>query len=185
MRKSIPGWEGFYEVDEQGSIWSLPRTVTRSDGSMQRWPGQQLKTFSNAAGYLIVRLSRPGLRKMARVHRIVAETFLPNPCGLPEVNHLDGVRSNAKASNLEWCTPSGNRHHAFHVLGSIKMPENGKLSQEIAHAIREEHVAGICGYKRLAKKYGVNPSCIRDILKQRAYKLPPPPTTSAGSGKGE
>ena len=183
MRKPIAGWEGFYEVDAAGTIWSLQRTVTRHNGTVQRWPGKMLKAFANDSGYLVVRLSKPGTRKVARVHRIVAETFLPNPLGLPEVNHLDGVRSNPAASNLEWCTPSGNRQHAYHVLGSIKVPKTGKLNQSIADVIRAEYIPGVYGCKRLAKKYGVVPSCIRDILNHRTY-TPPAPGPADGESNG-
>ena len=46
MRKPIAGWEGFYEVDAAGTIWSLQRTVTRHNGTVQRWPGKMLKAFA-------------------------------------------------------------------------------------------------------------------------------------------
>lgn len=141
-----------------------------------------MKRQRNTEGYLSVHLSRPGFRKTARVHRLVAEAFIGNPLQLPEVNHKDGVRDNPNASNLEWVTSSGNKLHAYYVLGSIVMPKTGKLDQEIADQIRAEHIPGVYGCKRLGKKYGVDPSCIRAIVNNRAY-LPAPPTLNASEGR--
>jgi hypothetical protein len=50
--------------------------------------------------------------KQMRVHRLVALAWIPNPHGLPEINHLDGVKANNDASNLEWCTTLENLQHA-------------------------------------------------------------------------
>lgn len=169
MRRPVLGWEGFYEVSESGEVYSLTRSIRRSDGTMQTWAGQRLTAYTNSRGYLAVRLSRPGCRKVARVHRLVAEAFLPNPSALPEVNHLDGDRTNPSVNNLEWCSASQNRWHAFHVLKSVVMPRNGKLSADLAEAIRQEHIPGVYGCKRLAKKYGVVPSSIRAILNNKSY----------------
>ena len=63
-------------------------------------------------GYHHVTLQINKKPKRFRVHRLVAEAFVPNPDNLPYVNHLDGNRANNIASNLEWTTPAGNTQHA-------------------------------------------------------------------------
>lgn len=66
----------------------------------------------NEKGYLMVHLYRKRMNKTVKVHRLVAEAFVPNPDGLPEVNHIDGNKSNNSASNLEWVTRRQNMRHA-------------------------------------------------------------------------
>ena len=63
-------------------------------------------------GYRTVCLCHNKDRKMRMVHRLVAETFLPNPHNLPEVNHLDENKNNNHVSNLEWCTKGDNMRHS-------------------------------------------------------------------------
>lgn len=180
MRKAVVGWEGFYEVSDAGEVFSLCRLVVRSDGTVQNWSARQMATPLNSSGYPCVRLSRPGVRTMARVHRLVAQAFLENPLHLSEVNHIDGNKANPASENLEWCTASQNRHHAFHVLRSIVMPPAGKLNFALAQAMRSEHVPGVYGCRRLAKKYGVAPSSARAILAGRTYRLPLPAAPNQG-----
>ena len=64
-------------------------------------------------GYLVTDLYSQGKRRTERIHRLVAEAFVPNPDGKPEVNHKDGNKLNNRADNLEWCTKKENCRHAW------------------------------------------------------------------------
>lgn len=63
--------------------------------------------------YQAVLRNRQGEKKFPTVHRLVAAAFIPNPLGLPQVNHIDGVKAHNEASNLEWCTAKQNIDHAI------------------------------------------------------------------------
>jgi hypothetical protein len=68
-------------------------------------------TYDNN-GYARVKMSVNGTMKTIRIHRLVAENFIPNPHNYPIVNHIDGNTSNPHVENLEWTTVKGNAEHA-------------------------------------------------------------------------
>lgn len=66
------------------------------------------QTLDPNTGYLRVHLSKNGKADWYIVHRLVAEAFIPNPDGLPNINHLDEIKTNNRKTNLEWCTQEYN-----------------------------------------------------------------------------
>lgn len=79
-----------------------------------------IKTRKDKDGYLIVGLTNlNGTLTTARVHRMVAETFIPNPSNCPVVNHKDNIKDNNDVSNLEWVTISYNTKHGYHIGASV------------------------------------------------------------------
>lgn len=88
--KDIPGYEGLYAATSCGKIWSYKSK-------------KFLKPYIVGSGYLGVSLCKNGQRKDCRVHRLVAITYLPNPNNLPEVNHINEVKTDNYLNNLEWC----------------------------------------------------------------------------------
>lgn len=93
-----------YFIDTCGNVYSRPRP---------KIGGGLLPQFVNAYGYLYVKFRHDGKPKTKLVHRLLAEVFIPNPKGLPAVNHVDGDKGNNDLSNLEWCTHSENQNHAW------------------------------------------------------------------------
>ena len=106
--KDIEGFPG-YQVSNQGNYRSIDRTIELKNGNTRRIKGQQLKTFVNQYGYEVATLYAPGKRAHKELmHRLVAKAFLPNPDGLPTVDHINGNRVDNRADNLRWATQQDN-----------------------------------------------------------------------------
>ncbi len=105
-RRPVVGYEGLYEVDATGNVYSVGHTAHRKRC--------RLKTNENGGGYLKVTLyDFAGGRKKKYVHRLVAEAFIPNPEHKPNINHLDCDVGNNAVCNLEWCNQSENTLYAI------------------------------------------------------------------------
>ena len=104
--KDIKGFEGFYQVSNLGRIRSLPRKGKGRWG-IKDYSGIVLKPVLSDRGYLKLRLYKNG-GKTFRVHRLVAEAFLPNPQNLPEVNHINENKQDNRVENLEWADRKAN-----------------------------------------------------------------------------
>lgn len=103
--KPIKGYEGLYEVSNNGRIFSLNYHLTGKR--------QEMKTQVNRHGYIKIMLSKKGKVKLISVHKIVAEAFIPNPYNYPEVLHKDNNKQNCNDWNLEWGTSSKNIKNAY------------------------------------------------------------------------
>lgn len=99
--KDIPNYEGYYQASTLGRIKSL-------------WYGKEkiLKLNGDGQGYLQVFLCKNGTKKIFKVHKLIALTFLPNPNNFPEVNHKNENRSCNIKTNLEWCTTAYNTRYS-------------------------------------------------------------------------
>lgn len=102
--KAIPGYEGLYEVSNLGRVKSLDYNHTGKDGILK-------PENSTYGGYLRVHLCKDGKTRNLRVHRLVAEAFIPNPNHLETVNHKDEVKTNNTVSNLEWMSQKDNNNY--------------------------------------------------------------------------
>ena len=99
--KSLPGVTGV-EVSTFGRVRTLDRVISGGNGT-RSLKGRVLKQRNTKDGYLQVQITINGKRATKKVHRLVAQTFIPNPGNLPQVNHKDCNRINNDVSNLEWC----------------------------------------------------------------------------------
>ena len=109
--KSIPGYEGLYEVSSYGRVKSLEISYTRKNGIMDHKPEIILSPKNNGTGYFIVCLYKNKTHKYYLIHRLVAQAFLPNLDNLPQVNHKNEDKSDNRVDNLEWCTSFYNNEY--------------------------------------------------------------------------
>ena len=108
--KPIKGFEGLYKVSNLGNVRSLDRYVMYSNRYCFL-KGKPKKAYPNSKGYLRVRLHKNKKGKNYFVHRLVAETFIPNPKNLPCIDHIDRNYLNNSADNLRWCTQKENMNN--------------------------------------------------------------------------
>lgn len=109
--KNISGYEGLYEVSSLGRVRSLPHKVYNKLIGEYISKEKILKQGSLVRGYKGVGLYKNGKEKTQKVHRLVAEAFIPNPNNYPEVNHKNEDTSDNRVTNLEWCTSKYNSNY--------------------------------------------------------------------------
>lgn len=177
--KPVVGYEGIYEVSDQGRMRSLDRTVLHKDGRKTRRPGMVLVANPNSLGYPRVSLCKDGDSHWSTLHAIVAQTFLPKPprkIGATRrdfvVNHKDGNKLNNHVSNLEYITSTANIYHARATgLLSVKGVKNNKakLSDDDVRSIRELYSLGATQVQ-LAAEFGVYQTSISRIVRRDGWK---------------
>ena len=162
MSVTVKGFEGLYTVDEFGRVYSVRN---------ERF----LNPTKVESGYLHVHLLNRGKGKCVRLHRLVAEHFIPNPHGYKQVNHKNGVKTDNRASNLEWCNARYNMQHAketglFKVSGEDN--PSAKLTWKDVRQIRSEYVRGSVehGTVALARRYNVSNVMIGKIVRGECWK---------------
>lgn len=100
--RDIPGLEGIYAASSAGRIKSIKT-------------GKIHKLYVHKNGYVYCHLSKNGKAKVIRVHRLIAETFIPNPGNLQYINHKDEDKTNNCVDNLEWCTAKENATYGTRI----------------------------------------------------------------------
>lgn len=108
--RDIAGYEGYYQVSDMGRVRSLTRTFLRSDGSTATYKERILAP--QGYPYYHVNLSKNNAKDRPRIHRLVAQAFVPNPDGLNDVDHINCIKTDNRAVNLRWCTHAENMHFA-------------------------------------------------------------------------
>jgi len=155
--KTIDGFDS-YAVSDAG-------VVTRLD------VGRALKPVANKAGYLKVGLRNGTNQKWFFVARLVAAAFIPNPDNKPQINHIDGNKTNNHVGNLEWVTRKENCLHARRSLGKCVGEKNGgsKLTENDVIDIRTLRSFG-AKYIDLAKAYGVGKTTVHRVLSHSHWR---------------
>lgn len=158
--KDIEGYEGHYKVSSLGNVVSVKKGYP-----------VLMKLQNHSAGYKQVKLCKPNKILIERVHRLVASAFIPNHDKKPQVNHINGIKSDNRVENLEWNTPQENTAHAFRT-GLANVYGENHYSSKLSNKDAEYVINNYKSYtlKQLSDKFGVSDACIRDIIKGRRRK---------------
>ena len=150
------GYESRYAIDSFGNIYSFPNKNHKAI--------KGLKPKITKKGYAIVALCNENGIKYKTIHRIMAETFLKD-CDSFVVNHINGVKTDNRLSNLELVTNANNALHKIHVLRTGKAKLNYEQTEEIKLRVLHGEKQ-----KDLAKEFCVSPQIINQVVKGTTYK---------------
>lgn len=175
--KGIEGYEGLYEVSNYGRVKSLERTRLFESGKKglhtRKYRERILKQYVGTTGYWIVVLSKDGIEKTYKVHRLVAKAFISNPFNLPHINHKDENPLNPRADNLEWCDQKWNCNYKNHSkkLSQAQIDSKGRkvylydLNGELINVFMSTKDCERAGFNRRA----VYSCCKHEVQSHKGY----------------
>jgi hypothetical protein len=171
----VPEFEEYYEFNLAGEVRTKPRRVNSPICGGYRLVPAQSVSVQLVKGYPAYSASVGGKKTTVYIHRCVAKTFIPNPGGKPEINHINGIRDDFAIVNLEWCTHQENMAHAFstglataRLIGPGEGSPAAKLNDESVREIKRGLRAGQTK-KSLANKYGVSTGTIGFIARGETW----------------
>lgn len=156
---NVKDYEDQYMVTKCGKVWS-------------KYTKKYLKIMHDKNGYCVVNLYKKKKMKTRKIHRLVATTLILNKWNLPIVNHIDGDKTNNNISNLEWCTDSENKKHAYKIglmSGKGENHSQNKLTEkevlEIRHLLDNKLMKNV----DVARKFGVHPQTTSNIKTRKTW----------------
>lgn len=158
--KDIEGYEGLYQISNTGKIKSLKR-YKNNHNKKQLVKEKIRKQIISKTGYYTCMLYKNGNKKLLKVHRLIAQAFIPNPNNYPIINHINGNKLDNNILNLEWCDYSHNNKEA-HRLDLIK--NNTKGLKKYTNSLKKR-----VNQYDLEENYIKTWNCISDIQKELGY----------------
>ena len=174
----------YFDIEQQTPEWYAAKLGDMSGTYLQNYlvsktgllknkkTGRVLHPVPDKDGYLRAVLVENGVRHAVRVHRVVCETFNPNPDNKPMVNHKDGNPQNNNADNLEWVTNKENLQHAIRLGLFTPSGDNAnyaKITYSIAENIRKLYAEGTYNKCQLGKMFGVSRTLIKYVVNNERW----------------
>jgi len=161
--KDVDGYEGVYQISDLGNVKSF---------SVFSPQGKIMKLKPESWGYLSISLYHKGRNKKFLVHRLVAMYFHDNPHNKPQVNHINGIKTDNRAVNVEWCTPKENMAHAsLNNLRPFGEKSNfARLTEQEAKEIYRIGKLGGTKYAEIAKMFNVSRENISSIVRRKTWR---------------
>lgn len=162
----LPQYNNIYEISTLGNIRSIDRIVNAKNGSTRNVKGKNIKLINNGS-YYVVGLAKRGKNKQYLVHRLVAETFIPNVYNYPVVNHINGNKLDNRVENLEWCTIEYNVKDAWKngLMKTLKGKENKMFGKYGKNANKSKPVYQYDLNYNFIKKW----NCQRDVQRELGF----------------
>lgn len=167
--KDIPGFPG-YQASSFGRIKAVAKQSYNIKSKTLCWRKERvLKSKPDSSGYLTHTLKGPYRKKTWLAHRIIAIAWLPNPNKKEFVNHKNGIKTDNRPQNLEWCTKSENGIHAveFGLHNTLRGEKNGNHRLNKSEVIQIRASAGT--HQEIASKYGIAKSTVYAIIKRKLW----------------
>ena len=170
----IIGWDGVYQVSNTNKVKSTDGYYFDKNGVKRIRKGKIRKLSIDKDGYLRVGLYKNGSQKNYRVHRLIAQAFIPNIFNLPKINHLNGIKSDNRIENLCWCTDKENTIHSYKM--GLQKPIFGEdrpdviLNNSKVLQIRELYSSGKYYQFEIAKLFNVSQTLISKITLRKMWK---------------
>ena len=171
--KDIKGFEGLYAITRDGKVWSHKYKKFMMPHK-----------FRDKVWYYSISLWKNRVGSNFKIHRLVAQAYIPNPQNLAEVNHKNGIKNDNRVENLEWMSRKDNLAYGWKMIPmgirNIRRGENSgkaKITEEIVRQIRKDYSIkdGMAkkshktSFRKLAKKYHMGKSNIEAIVTRRSW----------------
>jgi hypothetical protein len=161
--KDIEGYEGLYQVSNLGNVKRLAGKWVKKE--------RLIKFKIDRYGYPSYSLSKNKVLKSKTAHRLVAKAFVPNLLNKPAVNHINGIKTDNKVENLEWCTNKENTAHSIEIgLQDQKGVKHHKCKLTEEQVLEIRKIAYSETRTALSKKYSVSRAHILRLIKNEGWE---------------
>jgi hypothetical protein len=162
--KPVVGYEDIYNVSCFGRIKRIKTKIYSVKRNCYVWKNEHI-IAQNTHIYKQFSIRANGKMYALKIHRVIAEAFIPNPENKPCVNHINGIKTDNRIENLEWCTFSENTKHAY----SNGLIQVGKLKEyQVLEIFKRAHNGE--NLTNIAKEFNVHKSNISDIKNKKIWK---------------